>query len=386
MILGDIAGGGACVARLPGNGAGRVVFVRGGIPGERVRVRLTDTSRQAWWQGVVEDVIEPSPDRVTPPCPVAGLCGGCDWQHIGLARQRELKAQIVAQQFARIAHLYIPVEVQAVPGDHDGLAWRTRMRYLVAGDCLGLRAAGSHDMVPLPAGGCPLVAPGGPSDSQVLGIVGGRPIDEVGVTIASSGWSVWMPGGALLAGDMVMMQHADGRDYQVRADGFWQVHPGAADRLVEAVTELSGVKQGDAAVDLYSGAGLFAGALVARGAKVRGVEANQRAVELARRNVPEALFMAARVEHAPWDDGPVDVAVLDPPRSGAGAAVVRRLAMRSTKSITYVSCDPASLARDIAVLAGEGYRLATLLAFDVFPMTPHVECVAQLVPTVDLVG
>jgi len=382
VLLGDIAGGGACVARLPGEGSGRVVFVRGGLPGERVRVRLTDTSRKAWWRGEVAEVIEASPDRVTPPCPMAGVCGGCDWQHISLARQRELKARIVDQQLSRLAHVEYPVEVRAVEGDQDGLAWRTRMRYLAGGGRLGLRAAGSHDMAPVPAGGCPLVAPGGPPDSRVLKLIGGRP--EAAVTIASSGWSVWSPGGGVLAGDQVVTQHAAGRDYDVMADGFWQVHPGAADALAAAVIDLTGAEEGDTAVDLYCGAGLFAGALAARGVKVRGVEANRPAVAMARRNVPQGEFIEARVERAAWDDAPADIAVLDPPRAGAGADVVRRLAKGRPKSIAYVSCDPASLARDIATFAEEGYVLDTLLAFDAFPMTAHVECVVALSPAVDL--
>ena len=377
--LGAVAKGGSCVARL--GESGRVVFVRGGIPGEIVRIEVTDASRAAWWRGRVTEVIQASADRVVPPCPVADRCGGCDWQHIALDRQRALKAELVAGQLRHLAGVDARLDVKAVTGDEDGLAWRTRMRYLIAGGTIGLRAPFSHDVVPVPASGCPLAVSGGPGPQALTTLAGTD--GEIAVTIAESGVTVWSSRRGILSGDAVVTQRAAGRAYRVRADGFWQVHPGAADALAHAVVEALQPGPGETALDLYCGAGLFAGVLDDAGALVFGVDDNRAAVALARRNVPNASFIDGRVEKAPWppDDGTnVGLVVLDPPRSGAGASVVRRVAAAGPRAVAYVACDEASLARDVAVFAACGYELTDLKAFDIFPMTSHVECVARLTP------
>jgi len=378
VTLVSMAKGGACVARL--GESSRVVFVRDGIPGETVRIQVTDVTRKAWWRGRVVDVLEPSPDRVPAPCPVAGRCGGCDWQHMALVRQRALKAESIAEQLRHLAGLDCPVTVLPVPGDSDGLAWRTRMRYLVDGSLIGLRAPFSNELVPLPPGGCPLATPSGPEAPELARLADGT--GEIAVTVADSGATVWSPQRGVILGDAVVTQRAAGRSYRVRADGFWQVHPGAADALCDAVVAALRPRPGETALDLYCGVGLFAGALSDAGASVVGVEANRAAVVLARQNVPEARFVAGRVE-ASWgieDGGAVDLVVLDPPRSGAGAAVVLRVAEARPRAVAYVACDEAALARDVATFAGCGYRLTDLAAFDIFPMTSHVECVARLEP------
>lgn len=378
VILGAIAHGGDCVARLPGDGAGRVMFVRGGIPGEKVLVRVTNAKRAAWWRGVVVEVVDASPNRVTPPCPVAGICGGCDFQHISLARQRMLKAQVVAQQLRQLAGVEWPnLTVEPVPGDVDGLAWRTRMRYLVNSDAVGLRAHASHDLVVLPPQGCPLATPGGPRADELASLAGGA--SEVAVTVANSGVTVWVPGDSVVEGSLVVGEWAATRGYLVRADGFWQVHPGAATALVQAVTTMLHAQPGEPVLDLYCGVGLFAGAM--GDAIVDGVEGDRAAVDLARQNVPKARFEAGLVQHVAWDaSGHLGVVVLDPPRAGAGRDIVQRVATCRPRAVAYVACDPASLARDIAIFADLGYELTALRAFDIFPMTSHVECVALLTP------
>jgi len=165
----------------------------------------------------------------------------------------------------------------------------------------------------------------------------------------------------------------------VRADGFWQVHLGAADGLSEAVLTALQPQPGDQAFDLYCGVGLFAGALTGAGAEVFGLESDRDAVELARRNVPDAWFEAGRVEREPWPST-ADLVVLDPPRSGAGQSVLKRVAAARPRAIAYVACDEAALGRDTATLATLGYALSELRAFDIFPMTSHVECVATFIP------
>lgn len=372
--LGPIAHGGHCVARVDG----RVVFVRHGIPGERVMLRVTDASKPRFWWGEVARVLDASPDRVVPPCPIAGRCGGCDFQHVALPRQRELKAQVVAEQLRRLARIEWPVVVEPVPGDVDGLDYRTRMRYLVRGERVGLRAWRSDELVELPAGGCRIAHPGGPVDPSELS----RWVQDDGelqVVVASQSTTVLGVDDEPVQGDVIVRQRVGGRQFRVRADGFWQVHPGAAQALTEAVLAGLPPRPGERALDLYCGVGLFAGALVDAGCRVVGIEGNRAAVGLARENVPEARFHATRLERAGKRLPPqTDLIVLDPPRTGAGAAVVRRLAELDAKAIAYVACDPAALARDLATFAESGYRLQGLRAFDLFPMTHHVEAVAVL--------
>jgi tRNA/tmRNA/rRNA uracil-C5-methylase (TrmA/RlmC/RlmD family) len=184
---------------------------------------------------------------------------------------------------------------------------------------------------------------------------------------------------------------AAGRDWRVDAAGFWQVHPGAADALVGAVLEGLAPRAGETALDLYSGAGLFTGALadvVGASGTVVAVEGSKRAAADARRNLhtsPQVRIEAGSVEKVlpkpSWlGVTTADLVVLDPPRTGAGRGVVERVAALAPRAVAYVACDPAALARDLKTFAEQGYALASLRAFDLFPMTQHVECVAVLVP------
>jgi tRNA/tmRNA/rRNA uracil-C5-methylase (TrmA/RlmC/RlmD family) len=193
-----------------------------------------------------------------------------------------------------------------------------------------------------------------------------------------------------LRGRGYLHQHAAGRAWRTGPGTFWQVHPGAADALTAAVLEVLRPAAGDVALDLFCGAGLFAGVLaeaVGPGGTVIGVESDRGAVRDARHNLRRLPW--ARIHHGDVaavlarEAGPAGgagLAVLDPPRAGAGRAVIERLLGGRLRRVAYVSCDPATLARDIAVFGGLGWRLAGLRAFDAFPMTHHVECVAELAP------
>ena len=371
VTLGPIAHGGHCVARVDG----RVVFVRHGIPGEVVRIRITDDSKPRFWWGEVSEVITASPDRVPPRCPVAGLCGGCDFQHVDLPRQRQFKAEVIAEQLRRLAGCEVDVTVEPVPGDRDGLGWRTRMRYLAQGQRIGLRAWRSDELVDLTGIGCPIAHP----DAQPP-VKAGTDDGEVVVAVGDGARTV-IRDRQVIEGPRELVQRVHDRSYRVRADGFWQVHPGAATMLTDAVVEMLAPKVGETALDLYCGVGLFAGRLVDEGCRVFGVELSRDAVELARRNVPEARFRAGRMDRLLSTlTAHSDLIVLDPPRSGAGAAVVRHLVGLGARAIAYVACDPAALARDVATFADCGWRLEAVRAFDLFPMTHHVEAVALLTP------
>jgi tRNA/tmRNA/rRNA uracil-C5-methylase (TrmA/RlmC/RlmD family) len=361
LDVGAVGHGGICVAHAPD---GRAVLVRHALPGERVRVQITE-ERSSYLRADAVEVLDASPHRVVPPCRWAGPghCGGCDWQHVALDEQRRLKATVVADQLRRIAGLDVPVVVEPVAGDQDGLRWRTRVRLAVDSDGVaGLRRHRSHQVEPIDD--CLIAHPSLP----VASVVGQRWPDTDGVDLVASD-----------------IEHAVGREWQVPEGGFWQVHPGAADTLAAVVLAAADARPGEVVLDLYAGAGLFTGVLapVVAPGRVLAVESDRAAAAAAVANLadlPNVSVTAARVERWLARARPnADVVVLDPPRKGAGRAVIDGIAAAAPRRIVHVACDPASLARDIALLAGHGYRLDGLRAFDLFPMTAHVECVATLV-------
>jgi tRNA/tmRNA/rRNA uracil-C5-methylase (TrmA/RlmC/RlmD family) len=416
LEVSGVAHGGWCVARDSG---GRVVFVRHALPGERVRARVTDATASFARAEAVE-VLRASPDRVEPRCPHArpGGCGGCDWQHADLAAQRRLKAEVVRGQLRRIAGLDREVTVEPVAGDEGGLGWRTRVRFSVGpGGTAGLLAHRSHEVVEV--GDCPIAHPlvragevtarpwaparsvevvvSPASGERAVIVAGGSPADTApGAGLAGEADTVLLTGrgGRLstLSGRGALRQHAAGRSWRVSAAAFWQVHPGAADALSAAVLVVLRPRPGEVALDLFCGAGLFAGALAAAvgpEGMVVAVDTDRAAVRDARHNLRatpwarvHAADAAAALARGGWP--PPALAVLDPPRTGVPRQVIERLLAPgggdSLRRVAYVSCDPATLARDIAVFAGLGWRLDGLRAFDIFPMTHHVECVAALAP------
>ena len=363
-----VAHGGVCVGHADD---GRVVFVRHTIPGEQVRATVTE-ERRSYLRADAVEVLRAAPSRVTPPCPWAGpgRCGGCDWQHVDLAEQRRLKAIVVAEQLAHLAGVTRDIDVQGVPDD-DGLHWRTRMR--LATDSrgrAGLHRHRSHEIEPIDD--CLIAV-----ESADVGELARRswPADvEVTVDVSSTGERAVAVG----SHSATVTERAAGRDFAVPVGGFWQVHGGAAELLSRTVLELAAPQRSDRCLDLYAGVGLFAGALAPRVAAVTAVESDRRAVAAARRNLAglPVEVVSARVDR--WIRTPTqaDIVVLDPPRKGAGREVVSRLPASGARSVVYVACDPAALGRDAATLLGMGYRLDDLRAFDLFPMTAHVECVA----------
>jgi tRNA/tmRNA/rRNA uracil-C5-methylase (TrmA/RlmC/RlmD family) len=374
---------------------GRVVFVRHALPGEVVLAQVTEASGSFARADAVE-VLTPSPDRVTAPCPHAGpgRCGGCDWQHASGPAQRALKAAVVREQFARLAQLDVDVDVEELPGGL--LGWRTRVQYAVGTvgtvGTVGLRRHRSHEIEPL--GSCPLGAPevaaAPPAPPGVTGVelVSG---DDGAVTVLgrSPGPGRQARGRRppdrvqVLDGPARVRHEVAGHRFEVDAAGFWQVHPDAASTFAAALLEQLRVQPGERVLDLYSGAGLFTALL----AEAVGVTGSVLGVELSRSAVADAAANLAELPQARVEAGRVtpdavvdaDVIVLDPPRSGAGRDVMAAIGAHARRAIGYVACDPAALARDVRTAMDAGWRLASLRAFDAFPMTQHVECVALLV-------
>lgn len=401
LEVGAPAHGGYCVARHEG----RVVFVRHALPGERVRAAITE-ERDSFCRADAIEVLRAAAGRVTPPCPHAGpgRCGGCDWQHADAATQRELKAAVVREQFARLAGLQVSdllTGVEPLPGGEGLLGWRTRISYAVdrAGRP-GLHRHRSRELELLDA--CPLGAPG-VGDSAALartwpGLTG---IEAVRGDDAEPALLGHRPGPGrqargrrppdrteVLDGPGRLRHQVGQRTFEVAAAGFWQVHPAAAATFAAAVVEAARPEPGEACLDLYAGAGLLTAALadaVGPAGRVTGVESSAPAVEDAAANladVPWAQVRRGRVDAAllaGLGERP-DVIVLDPPRAGAGREVMTALLALAPRAVVYVACDPAALARDVATALGHGWQLRGLRAFDAFPMTHHVECVAHLEP------
>jgi len=383
---GNVGHGGFVVARHEGV----VVFVRHALPGERVVAEVTEGREgDRFLRADAVEVLDASPDRVTPPCPFAGpgRCGGCDFQHATLPAQRSLKAAVVAEQLRRLAGLDVEVRVEPVPGDQDGLGWRTRVQWAVARDgTVGLRRHRSHEVVPIDR--CriahPAIAEAPPAPAEVDGAAG------VETLVSSTGETLALvttrDDRTFADGPTVLHEQAAGRTFEVTGSGFWQVHPAAADTLVDAVLAGLDPQPGERAADLYSGVGLFSAALAERvgpAGHVVAVESDGGAVDDAQGNLADlhqVALLADRVDKALATDlvGPRDLVVLDPPRTGARREVVEGIAALGPREVAYVACDPAALARDVATFAEHGYALASLRAFDLFPMTHHVECVAIL--------
>ncbi len=420
LRTGSIAAGGGCVARAED---GRVVFVRHSIPGELVLARVT-AEHTSYLRADAVKVLQPADGRVEPPCPYAGpnRCGGCDWQHIALPVQRELKAALVSEQLRRVAAVDRAVIVEEVPGVPSGLAWRTRTRFAVdqAGH-VGLRRHRSHDIERIDscliasrsveAIGVEAMRWPGASEVEAFAPTPQEPTNDdrleeatslvvvtpgrLGVR-ASKLPSMPSPRTGLIVEDQVLRQPERveidvlGFRFQVSAGVFWQVHQGAPAALVRAVLDNLAPRPGEHVLDLFAGVGLFSvhlGNAVGPQGRVVGVERNRRACLDARHNsngLPQVSFQKATVTPQLLKEAPrADLVVLDPPREGAGQAVMHALAEIRARRIAYVSCDPATFARDIKVLLDQGWTMPSLRAMDLFPMTEHVELVALLEPPPD---
>jgi tRNA/tmRNA/rRNA uracil-C5-methylase (TrmA/RlmC/RlmD family) len=389
LDVGPVAHGGHCVARAAD---GRVVFVRHTLPGERVRAEVTE-ERAGYLRADAVEILAAAADRVTPPCRFAGpdRCGGCDFQHASPAAQRALKTAVVVEQLARLGRLSpeeitaLRVRVEPLPGGL--LGWRSRVGYTVDGaGRAGLRKHRSHEVVAIDR--CLIVEPA----IQALPITAETWPDEDAIeVVATSGGDVSVSAvhgrraGRRIHGGATVTEVVRDRRWRLEPEAFWQVHPAAPEVFVSTVMGMLAVQPGDHAWDLYGGAGLFAAFLagaVGPGGMVTLVESDRRTVHAAAvslGDLPQVTVVRSAVERMRLPGRP-DVVVLDPPRSGAGARVVRALVGASPRAIAYVACDPAALARDIATFRAEGWRLAELRAFDAFPMTHHIECIGLFLP------
>jgi tRNA/tmRNA/rRNA uracil-C5-methylase (TrmA/RlmC/RlmD family) len=380
VTIEKVAHGGHFIARH--NGA--VIFVRHAIPGEQCTIEIISVG-SSFNRADVVSVSQPSEFRVDPPCQYAHRlgCGGCDFQHITPEHQRTLKSDVITEQFSRIAKKEIRVEVEAVG---DPIGWRTRaIATTNRNGKLGFYKSRSHSITAVD--NCIICVKGMNFSEIALRPLKGDVRVEISASSKGERTIALAPTrgeekARITEGQAVLHEVVHGKTLEVSQESFWQSHVRAPEVLTDVVLDFARFNDGEHVLDLYGGVGLFTAAIidvVGPDGQVDLIEGSKVATEDARRNFIEfknvtiatgdVAKLLPRVTSA-------DVVVLDPPREGAGKEVITQITALNPRAIVYVACDPAALARDTAYLEDHSYTLAKLSAFDLFPMTHHIECVA----------
>jgi 23S rRNA (uracil1939-C5)-methyltransferase len=427
VTIDSLAYGGEGVARADD---GRIVFIEGACPGDTLEVTVSE-EHPRFVRAKVAEILEASPDRVTPPCPYFGICGGCQWQHIGYDLQLSSKRKAIEEALSRIGK-QTGIAVSHIDASPDQYGYRNKIELSVAitpkGPAFGFSRHGSNEVIAIDE--CLLLpkkyrkAPR--ALSGALRYLSSRiptPVERVSLRVSRSGEvevDLWTSSGsfprqlaAKVIGDavgartvtrVVLKGEADtrkvskvevlsgpgawgeklgGHSYLVSAPSFFQVNTRAAELLQHAVLSATTFDEDTLVADLYAGVGTFTLPLAATGSEVVAVESSAHALADLRRNLGAAGLEA---DIMPGDAGriaeeleDIDTIVVDPPRAGLSPRAGRALIEARPKTIVYVSCDPATLARDVKVFAESGYAVASLSAVDLFPQTYHVESVATLI-------
>jgi len=377
VTIEKVAHGGHFIARYEG----AVIFVRHGLPGEVVDVAITSVG-SSFNRGDVVAVIEPSPDRVEAPCRYANRngCGGCDFQHVEISAQRKLKEDVIAEQFARIAKMDVRVSVEEVS---PSLGWRTQTT--IGSDKEG-RAGfyASRTNTIMAIDDCLVLHPS--IDYPKIQSQSWEPGARIQVSASTNGSSRVVVGDGV-QGEQIQTSMVNGKSYQVSPDSFWQSNVNAPKVLADCVIEFAHIRTGDHVLDLYGGVGLFALQLhdaIGADGRIDLVEGSKSATADAGVNFTgkeNVKIHTGDVEKILPRFSRADVVILDPPRDGAKKNVIASLVECKPRAIVYVACDPAALARDSALLRDANYTLEKIRAFDLFPMTHHIECVALFTPT-----
>jgi tRNA/tmRNA/rRNA uracil-C5-methylase (TrmA/RlmC/RlmD family) len=380
VTIEKVAHGGHFIARHDG----AVIFVRHAIPGESCTIQITSTG-SSFNRADVVSVEKQSEFRVQAPCSFANRngCGGCDFQHISVDHQRKLKSDVIAEQFSRIAKMELRVDVEEVG---ESTHWRTRaIATTDRNGKLGFYKSRSHSIAPVTD--CIICV-----ETMNFSEIASRDLKgDVRVEISASNTGERSIALAptrgeekarLTEGPAVLHENVLGRALEVSQESFWQSHKKAPEVLTQAVLDFAQLKTGEHVLDLYGGVGLFSAAIVEavgptghvdliEGSKVATADAARNFVAYSNITIAtgDVAKLLPRITAA-------DVVVLDPPRDGAGKEAVAHIARLAPRAIVYVACDPAALARDTAYLADHSYSLVKVRAFDLFPMTHHIECVA----------
>jgi 23S rRNA (uracil1939-C5)-methyltransferase len=381
-----IAKGGEAIAREP---SGRVVFVEGALPGERVAVELVD-ERSDFARGRALHVVDPAEGRVGPPCPhVAEGCGGCDLQHARPATQLTLKAAIVRDALIRIGRVADPPPLPTIALPVAG--YRTTVRGLVLDGRFALRRRHSND--PISIASCLILHPlldelvrdGRFGAAHAVTLRCGVRTGERLAVVAPTAEGVELPGDVLVVGDDELRagrrawfhEVVAGQTLRISAQSFFQARPDGAEALVDVVRAEAGPLDAETkVVDAYCGVGLFA-ATVAREASVVAVERSASSVADARHNLATTRATVVRSELERWRPSRADVVIADPARGGLSALAADRLASTRASRIVLISCDPAAFARDVVRLRERGYALNGSTIVDLFGHTSHIEVVSR---------
>ena len=403
LELTAMAHGGAALGRHEG----RVIFVPYAIPGETVRVEMVE-ARTRWGRGRLVEVLDPSPHRVEPPCPYYGpdKCGGCHFQHIAYEAQAEYKRDVVIDQLARLGGLH-DANVQEIIGAAEPWAYRNHAQlHTTEEGQLGFLTADTHHVVPVKE--CLILDPllnelwaaldmdwpelfrlslrcgSATGDRMAVFELNHYEDFDIEVDFPVSCVILLADGETVvLMGNDYLEEEIAGREFCISANSFFQVNTAGAEALVAVVRESLAPQKGDRLLDLYCGVGLFGLSLADQVGSVLGVEADPSAVADFRHNargMDQVELIEGKVQSVlARMEEPVDLLLLDPPRSGAGQAVTDQIVRLQPRRIAYVSCDPATLARDARHLVENGYALHEVQPVDLFPQTYHVESIALFV-------
>ena len=380
--------GGEAMAR---DDEGRVVFVRGAIPGERSTVVLTERKKD-WVRGYAGEIHQPSADRVEVPCEHRrDGCGGCDWQHLAVSAQLPAKAEIVRDALRRTAKL--PDSVVTIGRAVPAVGYRTTIR--VVGDAhrrASFRMERSHDTVS--ADGCLVAHPALaaalpalriPPDMEVTLRVSVATGEMTALWDFEAGEVTGLPNAAKTGGRAKIYEEVAGHRFRVSASSFFQSGPAAAELLVEAVRRAAPeLKTANTVLDAYAGVGLFALAATSPTAKLLCVESSRSSVEDCKANLDGRDGRVEMKEVGTWTPKTTDtinVVIADPASTGLGKPGVNAIVLADAPMIVLVSCDPVALARDAALLAIKGYRHEHTEVLDIFPHTHHVEAVTRFIRT-----
>lgn len=372
--------GGDCLARVDGE----VVFVPFGIPGEDVLIEIVERKAD-YARGRIIEVLSPSPFRTDPVCQHFQRCGGCQYQHVRYEHQLEMKRQVVIEQLQRIGSLEAVEVLPTLPADTPW-GYRNHARFSVRHGYLGFVGSRSHRFLRVDY--CHLMqAPINAVLAQLQGRITRR-LHQIAVRCGVNTGSMLIQPPLLkeeMAGETGQAFYEEellGHRFRVGSASFFQVNTYQAERLIATVADWLGPQGGETLLDVYCGVGSFGLVLAPRVAKVIGVEDSAAALRDAHHNaqgVDNVSFIQGAAERVVPDlDERPDLVILDPPRAGCRPEVIDALGRLRPRKIAYVSCDPATLARDLRLFSTAGFRVGPVLPVDMFPQTQHVECVALL--------
>jgi 23S rRNA (uracil1939-C5)-methyltransferase len=395
--------GGDCMGRLAD---GRAVFVPGTMPGELVRIRLVEQKR-SFARGVVVEILRSAAERVSGECPSPASCGGCHYMHMTYPAQLQAKTDVLRDQLKRIAGISSPEVAPIIPSAREWHYRNAVQFHLNEQGQLGFQEPGSHRVFPVE--GCLLCEPAieailpaldfqgisgleriqvraGVEDDILLVLESNDPVPpEISIELPASVVFVG-PGGfeenqaLVLAGDEHLVMQAAGRDFRVSAGSFFQVNTQQAENMLQYLLTRLPLSASSTVLEVYGGVGLFSAFLAPRVARLVVVESAPSAIDDFAANLDEfenvELYDGLAEEILPVLDCQPDVVLVDPPRAGLALPALDALLRMNPQTLAYVSCDPATLARDAKRLLAAGYHLRSVQPFDMFPQTYHIESIS----------